>query len=239
MSDQPWRIVVIDDDVAIRRVLEMGLRARGYRATVAATGEEGLGAVAVEDPDVVVLDLGLPDLDGVEVCRQIRTWSDVPIIVLSAHGAEDRKIEALDEGADDFVTKPFSMRELLARIRVALRHRQRLERSAADEDDHTAIEIGDLVIDRTAHRVTVAGGEVELTSKEYAIVEYLARNAGRVITHDALLAAVWGPGYTDEVHYLRVYVSRLRRKLESDPDHPRLLVTLPRVGYRLELPDHA
>lgn len=236
MTDSTGRVLVIDDDESIRRVLATGLRARGYEPQVAATGEDGLGAAAIERPDVVVLDLGLPDLDGVEVCRQIRAWSDVPIIVLSAHGAEDRKVQALDEGADDFVTKPFSMRELLARIRVAMRHREQVRDLAVNGHEESVLRIGDLAIDRAARRVTVSGDEVELTAKEYSILEYLARNAGRVVTHDGLLEAVWGPGYTDEVHYLRVYVNRLRTKIEDDPRDPSVIVTLPRVGYRLELP---
>lgn len=235
--DRPSRVVVVDDDASICRVLRTGLRARGYTPFTASTGEQGLGTVAVEQPDVVVLDLALPDIDGVEVCRQIRGWSDVPIIVLSAHGAEDRKIEALDEGADDFVTKPFSMRELLARIRVAVRHRERIHELGAANSDEAKIVVGDLVVDRPSREVRIADSVVELTNKEYAILEHMAGNAGRVVTHDALLEAVWGPGYADEVHYLRVYVSRLRRKIESDPHVPERLITLPRVGYRLELPD--
>jgi two-component system KDP operon response regulator KdpE len=228
-------ILVIDDDPSIRRVLETGLRARGYRAVSADGGEAGIGAAAIEQPDVIVLDLGLPDLDGVTVCQRIRTWSDVPIIVLSAHGAEERKIEALDEGADDFVTKPFSMKELLARVRVALRHRELRQRGDGN-GEAPVVRVGDLELDSTARRVTVAGADVELTEKEFDILEHLMRNVGRVVTHDGLLSAVWGPGYADETHYLRVYVNRLRRKLEADPKQPRLLVTLPRVGYRIDPP---
>lgn len=237
MSERPPCVLVIDDDPSIRRVLETGLRARGYRAVTAAGGEAGIGAAAIEQPDVIVLDLGLPDVDGVEVCRRVRSWSTVPIIVLSAHGAEDRKIEALDQGADDFVTKPFSMPELLARVRVALRHRDLHTANGGGEVVEAAvIRVGDLELDSAARRVTVAGRQVELTEKEFDILEHLMRNVGRVVTHDGLLSAVWGPGFVDETHYLRVYVNRLRRKLETDPRRPRLLVTLPRVGYRIDPP---
>lgn len=237
MTEDRPRILVIDDDRSIRRVLETGLRARGYRTSVAATGEEGISRAALDAPDVVILDLALPDMDGVDVCRRIREWSDVPIVVLSAHGAEDRKIHALDEGADDFVTKPFSMKELLARVRVALRHRARLDEANGNRPDQGTIEVGELSVDLAGHRVLRAGVPVELTDKEFAIVAHLARHAGRVITHTNLLEAVWGPGYEAEVHYLRVYVSRLRRKLEDGPGAPRTIVTLPRVGYRLEVPE--
>lgn len=237
MSERPPCVLVIDDDPSIRRVLETGLKARGYRPVTAAGGEAGIGAAAIEQPDVIVLDLGLPDVDGVEVCRRVRSWSTVPIIVLSAHGGEDRKIEALDQGADDFVTKPFSMPELLARIRVALRHRELHTANGAGEVVEAAtVRVGDVELDSAARRVTVAGRQVELTEKEFDILEHLMRNVGRVVTHDGLLSAVWGPGYVDETHYLRVYVNRLRRKLETDPRRPRLLVTLPRVGYRIDPP---
>jgi len=238
MADPTACVLVIDDDPSIRRVLETGLRARGYGSVTADGGQAGLGIAAIEQPDVVVLDLGLPDIDGVEVCRQIRSWSNVPIIVLSAHGAEDRKIEALDEGADDFVTKPFSMKELLARIRVALRHRE-LQRpsDSASGTEPSVLHVGQVTLDMAAHRVTVADKPVELTEKEFDILAHLVRNVGRVVTHDGLLTAVWGPGYEDETHYLRVYVNRLRNKLEPDPRHPRLLVTLPRVGYRIDPPE--
>lgn len=236
MSISDPRILVVDDDRAIRVVLETGLRARGYRVSVAATGEEGLGRAAVEQPDVVVVDLGLPDMDGVAVCRRIREWSDVPIVVLSAHGAEDRKILALDAGADDFVTKPFSMQELLARIRVGLRHRQRTAELAASGPDAATVQVGTLTIDVASRRVTVGDEEVTFTDKEFAILAHLAGHAGRVVTHQQLLDAVWGPGYAGEVHYLRVYLNRVRKKLASGPDSPSI-TTLPRVGYRLELPE--
>lgn len=229
-------VLVIDDDPAIRRVLETGLRARDYKVVTAATGTEGVDLAALEQPDVVILDLGLPDFDGVEVCRRIRGWSSVPIIVLSAHGLEERKIEALDEGADDFVTKPFNMRELLARIRVAVRHRHQLLDAAAGGQGDSDLRLGPVHVDLAARRVHVDGVEVTLTEKEFDILAHLGRNAGRVITHAGLLDAVWGPGYDREVHYLRVYVSRLRQKLAESPATPDLIATVPRVGYRLELP---
>lgn len=226
-------VLVVDDESAIRRVLETGLRARGYEVQLAATGEDGVGKAATAGPDVMILDLGLPDIDGVEVCRRVREWSEVPIIVLSVEGSETRKVEALDEGADDFVTKPFGMAELLARIRVALRHRER----AQDGDDQPVIEAGPISIDVAAHHATLRGEEISLTDTEFRILAELTSNVGKVLTHRMLLEAVWGPGYRDELHYLRVYVNRLRKKLEADPSSPRLLVTVPRVGYRLDVDD--
>jgi two-component system KDP operon response regulator KdpE len=195
----------------------------------AASGEEGLSRAALENPDVIVLDLGLPDLDGVEVCRRIRQWTDTPIIVLSAHGSEARKVEALDEGADDFVTKPFGMPELEARIRVALRHR----RAGIDDDGPAVVELGPLRVDLAARGVQVDGREVELTAREFDFLAFLARHPGKVVTHRMLLEHVWGPGYGTETHYLRVYASHLRKKLERDPSRPRLLRTSPGVGYQL------
>ena len=221
------RVLVVDDDAAIRRVVATGLRARGYEVVEASTAEAGLGAVATEAPDLVVLDLGLPDGDGVGVCRRLREFSQVPVIVLSVETTDDRKIEALDAGADDFVTKPFSMGELLARIRAA-------QRRVPVAREGLVVTVGRLAIDRAARRVTIDGAEVELTDTEYRILLALAEQPGRVFTHTMLLDRVWGPGYAAEVHYLRVYVNRLRRKLEPDPTSPRLLVTVPRAGYRLE-----
>jgi len=193
----------------------------------AATGEAALRSAAVEAPDVVVLDLGLPDLDGVDVCRRVRQWSDVPIIVLSAEGSDVRKVAALDEGADDYVTKPFSMPELLARVRVALRHR-----GASAEAAPPVLRVGDVEVDISMHRVQVGGREVELTPKEFSFLALLARYPGRVLTHRTILQEVWGPEYGTETQYLRVYASQLRKKLDDDPAQPRL-VTEPGVGYRL------
>jgi two-component system KDP operon response regulator KdpE len=185
--------------------------------------------IALRKPDAVVLDLNLPDIDGVEVCRRVRQWSEVPIVVLSAEGSEQRKVLALDEGADDYVTKPFSMAELLARVRVALRHRRRAGGPAVDS---AVLEVGDLRLDVARHEVTAAGRPVDLTPKEFAFLALLARWPGRVLTHRAILQEVWGPEYGTETQYLRVYASQLRKKLVDDPERPRL-VTEPGVGYRL------
>jgi two-component system KDP operon response regulator KdpE len=227
MADEA--VLVVDDEPAIARVLSTALRARGYRVSVAANGQAALDLAAVENPAVVVLDLGLPDIDGLDVLRRLRQWSAVPVIVLTAEGAEDRKIAALDEGADDYVTKPFSMPELLARLRVALRHR----RPPADEAVDTAVyAVGDLEVDVAHHVVRVSGTEIDLTPKEFAFLAMLARHAGRVLTHRMILQDVWGPEYGTESQYLRVYASQLRKKLGDDPARPRL-VTEPGVGYRL------
>jgi len=223
------RLLVIDDEPAILRVVGTGLRARGHVVIPAATGEEGLSRAALDAPDVIVLDLGLPDLDGVEVCRRIRQWTETPIIVLSAHGSEARKVQALDHGADDFVTKPFGMPELEARIRVALRHRAR---QTPDQEPAT-VELGPLRIDFGGRRVEVDGRQAELTAREFDFLAFLARHPGKVVTHRVLLEQVWGPGYGTETHYLRVYANHLRKKIEADPAHPRLLRTSPGVGYQL------
>lgn len=229
------RLLVIDDELAILRAVTTGLRARGYHVDTAATGEEGLSKAALEAPDVIVLDLGLPDVDGVEVCRRIRQWTETPILILSAHGAEARKVEALDQGADDFITKPFGMAELEARLRVALRHRAR----AVPEEGAAVIELGPLCIDLASRTTSVRGQAVVLTAREFDLLAYLARHPGRVISHRMLLAEVWGPGYGSETHYLRVYANHLRKKIEDDPARPVLLLTSPGVGYRLVAPDPA
>ena len=222
-------VLVVDDEPAIRRSVRAGLTARAYEVREAENGEQAVAAVAEDPPDLVILDLGLPDIDGVEVCRRIRTWSQVPIVVLSAEASDYRKVLALDEGADDYVTKPFSMPELLARVRVALRHRT----AAAGPEEQTELRVGDLVVDLARHRVTVDGREVDLTPKEFDFLALLARWPGRVLTHRAILQAVWGPEYGHETHYLRVYASQLRKKLGDHADRPRL-VTEPGVGYRLK-----
>jgi len=220
-------VLIVDDERSIRRAVTASLEARGYEVRAASTGEEALSAIALEPPDAVILDLGLPDLDGVEVCRRVRTWSDVPIIVLSAEGTEHRKVLALDQGADDFVTKPFSTPELLARVRVALRRR-----SAPAGGDDAVLEVDDLVVDLARHRVSVAGQDVDLTPKEFAFLALLARWPGRVLTHRAILEEVWGPEYGEETHYLRVYACQIRKKIGDTPERRRL-VTEPGVGYRL------
>jgi two-component system KDP operon response regulator KdpE len=226
-------ILVVDDESSILRAVSGGLDARGYRVTTASDGRSALAEIARRSFDLVVLDLGLPDVDGVEVCRRVRTWSEVPIVILSAEGSEERKILALDEGADDYVTKPFSMPELLARIRVALRHRKPRPGTA---DEGAIWTIGDLVVDAASRTVVAAGREVILTRKEFDFLALLARHAGRVLTHHAILAAVWGPGYGTELQYLRVYASRIRRKIGDDPARPHLL-TAPGIGYRLVDPN--
>jgi two-component system, OmpR family, KDP operon response regulator KdpE len=225
----PTTILVVDDEPAILRALSTALRARDYRILTASSGQAAIDLTALEEPDLVILDLGLGDIDGIDVCRRLRGWTSVPIVVLTAEGAEDRKVTALDEGADDYVTKPFSMPELLARIRVALRHRKDAPA------DPAVLEVGDLRVDVAHRRVTVADRTVELTPKEFAFLALLARWPGRVLTHRAILQEVWGPGYGTESQYLRVYASQLRKKLADDPAHPRL-VTEPGVGYRLIAP---
>jgi two-component system KDP operon response regulator KdpE len=227
------RLLVIDDEQAILRAVTTGLRARGYSVTTAQTGDAGLSRAALDAPDVIILDLGLPDIDGVEVCRRIRQWTETPIVVLSAHGSEAHKVEALDAGADDFITKPFGMRELEARLRVALRHRSR---TTAGSEPSPVVELGPLRIDLAGRSVTVHDASVNLTAREFDFLAFLARHAGRVITHRMLLEEVWGPGYGTETHYLRVYANHIRKKIEDDPGHPVLLRTSPGVGYQLVAP---
>jgi two-component system KDP operon response regulator KdpE len=221
-------ILVVEDTPAIGRALRAALEARGYRAVLAMTGQQGIDLAATSDPAAIILDLGLPDMDGEDVCRRIRSWSDVPIIVLTVDDSEHRKVDTLDIGADDYVTKPFSTPELLARLRVALRRRRAVDGESPDP----ILEVGDLVVDVPHHRVRVAGEEVELTPKEFAFLALLARHPGRVLTHRAILQEVWGPEYGSETQYLRVYASQLRKKLGEDPSSPRL-ITEPGVGYRL------
>ena len=225
MAEQ--RILAVDDEPAILRALTVALRARGFDVVAASTGQEAIDRCATEDPAAVVLDLGLPDIDGIDVIRRIRTWSDVPIIVLTAEGADERKVAALDDGADDYVTKPYSTPELLARLRVALRHR-----AAASPAAGGVIEVGQLRVDLARHRVELDGEHIALTPKEFDFLALLARHAGRVLTHRTILHEVWGPEYGDETQYLRVYASQLRKKLRDDPARPRV-VTEPGVGYRL------
>jgi two-component system KDP operon response regulator KdpE len=225
----PPVVLVVDDEAPIRKFLRAGLESQGYALVEAATGKDAIAQAATRAPDIVLLDLGLPDVDGFEVVRRIREWSALPIIVLSARGQEGDKIRALDAGADDYVTKPFAMGELLARMRAALRHAAR----AGETGEDSVLEFGDLAVDLGRRRVTVAGTEVKLTPIEYRLLATLARHAGRVLTHAQLLREVWGPGYTSQHHYLRVYMAQLRHKLERDPARPRFLLTEPGVGYRL------
>jgi two-component system KDP operon response regulator KdpE len=222
-------ILLIEDEPQMRRFLRAGLGAQAYDLVEAETGREGLAQAAGRRPDVVLLDLGLPDTDGLEVIRQLREWSPVPIIVISARGREQDKIAALDLGADDYLTKPFSVGELLARVRVALRHARR----AADGTDQPVFEVGDLRVDLARREIAVRGAPVHLTPTEYKLLATLVRFAGRVVTHRQLLKEVWGFNATTQAHYLRVYMAQLRHKIEADPARPSYLTTEPGVGYRL------
>ncbi len=219
------RVLIIDDDPDLLSVCTVGLEALGHHVSTAGTGRDGLGEAAIRAPEVIVLDLGLPDLDGLEVCKRIRTWSDVPIVVLSADSSEDRKVEALDAGADDYVTKPFGMRELSARLRVALRHHKITDGQPAE------FAVGRLHLDLAHREATLDGRIVDFTPKEFEFVAYLARHAGKVCTRRMILENVWGPGYIRELHYLKVYAYRIRRKLADE--RGEILQSDPSVGYRL------
>lgn len=219
-------VLVIDDEVQIRRLLRVTLEANGYRVLEAATGGDGIVEAAQRKPDAVVLDLGLPDLDGLTVLQRLREWSRVPVLILTVRDADDEKVAALDSGADDYVTKPFSTTELLARLRVALRHAQPLPENAVFRS-------GELEVDLSSRHITVRGKEVKLTPTEYSFLRLLVRNAGRVVTQRQLLTEVWGPNAVEQTHYLRVYAAHLREKLEADPARPELILTEPGVGYRL------
>ena len=224
-------VLIIEDEPQIRRFLRTTLTSHGYRWLEAVTAQEGLVQAATHNPALIILDLGLPDLDGLEVARRVREWSNVPIVVLSARGQELDKIAALDAGADDYLTKPFGVGELLARMRVALRHAT----SAAQASEPPLFEVGDLKVDLARRQVFVAGAEVHLTPIEYHLLKTLVQHAGKVVTQLQLLKEVWGPAYATESHYLRVYMSQLRRKIEVDPARPRYLFTEPGVGYRLKV----
>jgi two-component system, OmpR family, KDP operon response regulator KdpE len=222
------KILVVDDDPALVKALRIGLTARGDDVATAQSGADAIAQVALLRPDLVILDLGLPDMDGLEVCRRIRDFSRVPIVVLSAYGDEHRKVEALDGGADDFITKPFGMAELEARLRVALRH---AANRAGGSEEGATVEVGDLDIDLVHHMATMKGEPLPLTSREFDLLAYLARNAGKVCTHHMILKDVWGAGYGAESNYVRVYVHRLRKKM--DDDEGRILRTIPGIGYQL------
>ncbi|WP_374626146.1 response regulator [Devosia sp.] len=221
------RILVIEDEAPIRRFLRIAVESAGFGFSEAGRGRQGIEMAATGAPDLVLLDLGLPDMDGRQVITSIREWSQVPILVLSVRDAETEKIAALDAGADDYVTKPFATGELLARIRALLRSRK------APETEKTNIVAGDLSIDLAAHLVRVAGAEVKLTRKEFDVLALLARYAGRLVTHRQLLAAVWGPAHEDDAHYLRIAIGHIRDKLGDDAGNPRYILTEPGVGYRL------
>jgi two-component system, OmpR family, KDP operon response regulator KdpE len=221
-------VLVIEDEPQMLRFLRPALQGQGFRICEAMTGQDGIHQASARTPDLVLLDLGLPDIEGFEVTRRLREWSQVPIIVISARGREDDKVAALDAGADDYVTKPFGVQELLARLRAALRRASRI-----GGGDTSRLSIGELEVDLEKRRVLVSGNVVHLTPIEYRLLAELARNAGKVLTHSHLLRKVWGPGYAQQSHYLRVYMTQLRRKIEADPARPKLLLTEPGVGYRL------
>jgi two-component system, OmpR family, KDP operon response regulator KdpE len=228
MSQDP-KILLVEDQSAMRRFLRSALAIRGYQVIEAQTGTEGLQLAASHLPDLVLLDLGLPDIDGIEVVQRLREWAEAPIVILSARGQEREKVQALDAGADDYLTKPFGLEELLARLRVAQRHAERHAQSASDG----VIVVGPLRIDVPRRRVRVNDEEVRLTPIEYKLIVTLGRHAGRVLTHQQLLKEVWGPAKAGQTQYLHVYMGHLRAKLETDPARPRLLITEPGVGYRL------
>ncbi len=225
---EPAHILVVDDEPQITRVLRTSLSAQGYDIRVANSGEMALEIMKDWAPNLIITDLSMPSVDGVELTRQVRAVSEIPIVVLSVRDKEQQKVEALDAGADDYVTKPFGMNELLARVRANLR------RVRAEEEPEAVIEIGDFRIDTAAHKVTVRREEVRLTPKEFDLLVYLARRPGKVITHRTLLGAIWGGQSTEQVEYLRVFVGQLRKKLEPNASSPRYIVTEPWVGYRFE-----
>ncbi len=226
-------ILLIEDESQMRRFLRITLQSHGYRLIEAATGQEGLMQATTRNPDVVLLDLGLPDMEGLDVIGQLREWSSMPIIVLSAREQEQDKVRALDAGADDYLTKPFGAGELLARIRVSLRHK--IMQYA--QEKQPVFELGTIRVDLTKRQVFVGGKEIHLTPIEYRLLALLIRNAGKVVTHSQILRDVWGPPYAGQTQYLRVYMAQLRRKIEDDPARPRFLLNEPGVGYRLKYDD--
>ncbi len=230
MPDHEPLILVVEDEQPIRRFLRTALTNHGYRFAEASTAQEGLAQATSSQPDLIILDLGLPDLDGLVVIRQLREWSTLPIIILSARGQESDKVSALDAGADDYLTKPFGVSELLARIRVLLRHAARV-----GEKEEPLFATGDLRVDLAKRQVCIGDNEVHLTPIEYKLLTTLIRYAGKVVTHRQLLKEVWGPAYAEESQYLRVYMTQLRHKLEADPARPRYLTTELGVGYRLKV----
>ncbi len=229
MSAEPRKpeVLVVDDEVQIRRLLRITLESGGFAVRDCSCGQEGLSEIAFRRPDVVVLDLGLPDISGVKVLKRLREWTQVPVLILSVLGHEDDKVAALDAGADDYLTKPFNGREFLARLRVMLRHAQA-------EDGVSALKFGAIEVDFTRRMVTKAGAEVPLTAKEYALLRLLLSHRGKVLTHRQVLRDVWGPNAEEQTHYLRVYLDRLRRKLEDNPKRPKFFKTVLGVGYRFE-----
>jgi two-component system, OmpR family, KDP operon response regulator KdpE len=229
VGDLPYIVLVVEDEAQMRRFLRTSLSSQGHRVVEATDGETALVQARSYNPDLVLLDLGLPDIDGIEVARRLREWMRAPIIVVSARGQEDDKVRALDEGADDYLTKPFGTKELMARIRVALRHGARAGVTAAEP----VLTAGEIRLDLDKRTVHVGEAEVHLTPIEYKLLTALMKNAGKVLTHRQLLKQVWGPAYAEQTQYLRVYMTQLRHKLERDPARPKYLVTEPGVGYRL------
>jgi two-component system, OmpR family, KDP operon response regulator KdpE len=226
VSADGQRVLVVDDEPQIVRALKVILRSAGYATEAAVSKQEALNAVSVRPPDAMVLDLVLPDGSGVDVCADVRRWSSLPIIVLSAVGDEREKVRALDAGADDYITKPFGTDELLARLRAVLRR-------VADDGGEPSVTIGDLTVDLASHAVTMGGEEIHLTPIEFDLLRALTQHRGRLVTHRQLLHEVWGPGYENETHYLRVHVAHIRSKLEPEPSRPRYVITEPGIGYRL------
>ena len=226
MSNAP-HILVIDDEPQIQRAIRTILTEKGFQVSTASRGEEGLTLAAAHEPDIVILDLGLPDIDGIEVTRRLREWTQCPILILSVRDSERDKVAALDQGADDYLTKPFGIEELLARVRVALRHS-----SSRQGTQSKLVKAGDLSIDLAWHLVKRGEEEIKLTGTEYKLVAYLAANHGRVLTHQSILTHVWGPADADHTEYLRVYMRQLRKKLEADPEQPQYILTEPGIGYR-------
>ena len=223
----PPIVLIIDDEIQIRRLLRVTLEGNGYRVFEASSGQEGLIEAAQRHPDIVVLDLGLPDIDGLAVLKRLREWSEAPVLVLSVREGEEDKVGALDCGADDYMNKPFSTAELLARLRAA-------RRRAQPASDNAIFQSGPLQVDLSSRLVTLKGKEIKLTPTEYSLLRLLVRNAGKVVTHRQILKEVWGPNYAEQTHYLRVYMAHLREKLEADPSRPELLLTEPGVGYRMK-----
>lgn len=226
MSDAGAQILIVDDEPQIRRFLRISLEINGYRVSEAASGEEAIVRTAQLRPDAVILDMGLPDMDGLEVLKRLREWTQTPVIILSVRDSDTDKVAALDAGADDYLTKPFSVEELMARIRTAQRHAQ-------PQQDEAIFTSGRLQVDLTRRLVTVAGEPIKLTPTEYALLRLLIQHAGKVLTHQQILRSVWGPEYVHETHYLRVYFAQLRQKIEANPALPEIILTEPGVGYRL------
>jgi two-component system KDP operon response regulator KdpE len=226
MSNNP-HILIIDDEVQIQRALRTILTEKQFQVTTTGRGEEGLALAAANEPDLIILDLGLPDMDGVEVCTQLREWTQIPIIILSVRDSERQKVAALDQGADDYLTKPFSTEELLARVRVALRHSAHIQGTP-----NKVVKAGPIIIDLAWHLVRRNEEEIKLTGTEYKLLAFLASNRGRILTHQSILTHVWGPADADHTEYLRVYMRQLRKKLETDPERPQYILTEPGIGYR-------